>query len=88
MRFWNKYTLIGTILIIIGMPLSLVWVGIPLMMIGFFVAGFGIIHYIIKRFPGLDKKIRDLVNMIKKSYEPYFRKDEDLERSRKKVNQK
>lgn len=74
MKFWNKYTLIGTALIIIGIPLSLIWVGIPLMMIGFFIADFGIIYYFIKRFPGLERKIQSLGNLIKKSYEPYFRK--------------
>lgn len=74
MRFWNKYTLIGTCLIILGIPLSVVWIGIPLMVIGFLIGDFGIIYWFVKKIPGLDEKISKLGKIIKKSYDPYFRK--------------
>lgn len=75
MIFFNKYTLIGIFLIIIGLPLSLIWIGIPLMMIGFLIGDFGIAYYIVKKIPGAEKKIKNLFLMIKKSYEPYFKRN-------------
>ena len=74
--FFNKYTLIGIFLIIIGLPLSLVWIGIPLMVIGFLIGDFGIIYYIVKKVPGAEGKVKNFFLMIKKSYEPYFKKSE------------
>lgn len=71
---FNKYTLIGIVLIIVGIPLSLIWIGIPLMMIGFLIADFGIIYGIVRKVPGLDDKFKKLFTMIRDSYKPYFRK--------------
>jgi hypothetical protein len=75
MIIFNKYTLIGIFLIIVGIPLTVIWIGFPLMMIGFLIGDYGIIYYIVKKVPGLDKKIGKFFLMIKKSYEPYFRKE-------------
>ena len=72
---FNKYILIGIFLIIIGIPLTVIWIGFPLMMIGFLIGDYGIIYNIVKKFPGLDKKIKKFFLMIKKSYDPYFRKE-------------
>lgn len=72
--FLNKYTLIGILLMIVGVILTPIWIGIPILVFGFLIADFGIIYYIIKKIPGAEDKVKDIFKMIKKSYEPYFKK--------------
>jgi hypothetical protein len=74
MIFFNKYIFLGIVLILLGIVLSPVYIGIPLMIIGFLIGDYGIIYSVIKMVPGLNKKIGKFVSMIKKSYQPYFRK--------------
>lgn len=75
MIFINKYIALGVLFIIVGIILSPIYIGIPLMIIGFLIGDYGILYLIVKKIPGLDKKIMSLIDMIKKSYEPYFRKE-------------
>jgi hypothetical protein len=74
MILWNKYILIGIGLIIIGIPLSALIIGIPIMIAGFLIGDFGVALSIIRVIPGLEKKIKGLWQMIIDSYKPYFRK--------------
>jgi hypothetical protein len=74
MSIFNKYTLIGIVLIIIGIPLSVIWIGIPLMILGFLIGDFGIIYGIVKKVPGLEDKSKKVLKTVKDSYKPYFRK--------------
>jgi len=75
MKSFNKYTLIGIAFIIIGIPLSAVWIGFPLMAIGFIIGGFGIIYHWIKVIPGLDSLTKKLLSKIKDNYEPYSKRE-------------
>jgi len=75
MIFSNKYTIIGLIFIILGIFLMPFLIGFPIMITGFFIAGFGLILEIIERIPGLKEKIKKIFLMIKESYKPYFNKN-------------
>lgn len=69
----NKFTIIGIVIIVLGFFLSPIFIGFPIMMIGFLIGDFGIVYGIIKMVPGLDNKFKKLFKMIKESYKPYFR---------------
>ena len=73
--FINKFTIIGIAIIILGIFLSPIFIGFPIMMIGFLIGDFGIIYGVVKAVPGLEDKIKKLFVMIKESYRPYFRKE-------------
>jgi len=75
MIFSNKYTIIGLIFIILGIFLMPFLIGFPIMIAGFFIAGFGLVLEIIERIPGLKDKIKKIFLMIKESYKPYFNKN-------------
>jgi len=69
----NKFTIIGIAIIILGFFLSPIFIGFPIMMVGFLIGDFGIVYGIIKAVPGLENKFKKLFKMIKESYKPYFR---------------
>jgi hypothetical protein len=78
MFFWNKFTLIGIGLIIIGFFLSVFVVGIPIMIIGFLIGNigiwYGIYKTIIRFIPNGSEKVYKFRKMVINSYKPYFRK--------------
>lgn len=74
MRFINKYVIIGIFLIILGIFLTPIYIGVPIMMFGFLIGNFGVLLWIIRLFPGLEEKMKKLIDEIKDSYKPYFRK--------------
>jgi hypothetical protein len=73
--FLNKFTIIGIAIIILGIFLTPIFIGFPIMMIGFLIGGFGVMYDIIRKIPGLEDRIKKLLVMIKESYKPYFRKE-------------
>jgi hypothetical protein len=75
MMFLNKFTIIGIAIIILGFFLTPIFIGIPIMMIGFLIGDFGIIYGIVKIIPGLEDKLKKLFGIVKESYKPYFRKE-------------
>ena len=86
--FLNKFTIIGIAIIILGIFLTPIFIGFPIMMIGFLIGDFGIIYGVVKAVPGLEDKIKKLFVMIKESYKPYFREVKDPELNRRKVTEK
>ena len=88
MIFLNKFTVGGIVIIVLGFFLTPIFIGFPVMMIGFLIGDFGIIYGIVRSIPGLEDKFRKLFAMIKDSYKPYFRKVKDHELNRRKVNKK
>jgi len=72
--FLNKFTIIGIAIIVLGIFLTPIFIGFPIMMVGFLVGDFGIIYGIVRSIPGLEDKFKKLFAVIKNSYKSYFRK--------------
>jgi hypothetical protein len=72
--FLNKFTITGIAIIVLGIFLTPIFIGFPIMMIGFLIGDFGVIYGIVRNIPGLEDKFKKLFAMIKNSYKPYFRK--------------
>jgi hypothetical protein len=86
--FLNKFTIIGIGIIVLGIFLTPIFIGFPIMMIGFLIGDFGIIYGIVRSIPGLEDKFKKLFAVIKNSYKPYFRKVDDPELNRRVVIKK
>jgi len=86
--FLNKFTIIGIVIIVLGIFLTPIFIGFPIMMIGFLIGDVGIIYGVVRNVPGLEDKTRKFFTMIKELYKPYFRKVEDPELNRRKVIKK
>jgi hypothetical protein len=65
----------GVGLIILGIVLSPIIIGIPIMVLGFLVGDFGILLGVVRIVPGLETKFQKLGRMIVESYKPYLRKE-------------
>ncbi|HUC94962.1 MAG TPA: hypothetical protein VMR19_03120 [Candidatus Saccharimonadales bacterium] len=72
--FLNKFTITGIVIIILGIFLTPIFIGFPIMVVGFLIGDFGIIYGIVRHVPGLEDKFKKLFAVIKNSYKPYFRK--------------
>jgi len=53
----NRFTLIGIGLFFLGMFLTPILIGIPIMTLGWFLMIFGFFYHLLKLFPGGDKVI-------------------------------
>ena len=71
---WNKYILIGIALIILGIFLTPIIIGIPILIAGFLIGDFGIILSIIRCVPGLENKCKKMGQAAIDSFTPYFRR--------------
>lgn len=71
---YNKYLILGMIMIVVGMILTPLIVGIPILVAGFLVGNIGIWYGLIKRVPGMEAKLTGFKKMIINSYRPYFKK--------------
>ena len=86
--FINKFIIIGIIIIILGFFLTPIFIGFPIMMIGFLIGDFGVVYGIVQKVPGLEDKIRIFFTTIKESYKPYFRKVSKESNKVEEVNKK
>lgn len=75
---WNRLTIIGMIMVVVGLILTPVIIGIPILIAGFLIGGagiwYGIYKTIIRFIPGGEEKIKKLKQDIIESYKPYFRR--------------
>lgn len=74
MLIFNKYVIVGVFIFLLGLVLTPIIIGVPLVVIGLLVADFGVMVWFIKKIPGLERKILEIFDIIKESYKPYFRK--------------
>jgi hypothetical protein len=72
--FLNKFTITGIAIIVLGFFLTPIFIGFPIMMVGFLIGDFGILYAVVRKVPGLTDKFRKLFTMVKESYKPYFRR--------------
>ena len=63
----------GIGLIILGMLLSPLIIGIPIIIVGFLIGDYGVVLSIIRRVPGLEDKTKKIVQEIIHSFQPYYR---------------
>jgi len=75
MMIINRYVVIGIFVIVLGFFLTPFIIGIPILVVGFLIADFGVLVWFIRIIPGLEKKVLNLIEIIKNSYKPYFRKE-------------
>lgn len=72
MIIFNRYLAIGIGLFILGLILTPVIVGVPILVAGLLIGNFGVFYGITGLVPGLHEKMSDFFKTVIVSYQPYF----------------
>lgn len=72
MIIMNRYLLLGIVLFVLGIILTPVIIGVPILVAGLVIGNFGVWYGITGLVPGLHEKIGKFLKMVIDSYKLYF----------------